>query len=85
LQLAKYSSIVYIEQGKPTERETTMAIRTTNNKTTITIGEHDQNTIYAAAQKAADMWSPGEWAEVCTMLGDSIFWITPSGKECWDM
>lgn len=62
-----------------------MTIRTNNKKTTITIGAHDQNTINAAAQKAADMWSEGEWAEVCTILGDPIFWITPSGKEYWDL
>lgn len=61
-----------------------MTVARSGNHTTITIGAHTRRTIEAAAQKAADLWSPGEWAEVCTMLGDPIFWITPSGVECWD-
>lgn len=65
--------------------EPKMTIKTTKGKTTITIGAHNKRTIEAAAQRAADLWSPGEWAEVCTTLGDPVFWITPSGKECWDM
>jgi len=62
-----------------------MTINTTNKHTTITIGAHNKRTIEEAAQMAADLWSPGEWAEVCTMLGDPLFWITPNGKECWDI
>lgn len=62
-----------------------MTIKTTKGKTTITIGAHTKRTIEAAAQRAADLWSPGEWAEVCTMRGDPVFWITPNGKEHWDI
>jgi len=62
-----------------------MTIKTTNGKTTISIGAHNRRTIEVAAQMAADLWSPGEWAEVCTMLGDPVFWIAPNGTEYWDM
>lgn len=61
-----------------------MTIKTTKGKTTITIGAHTKTDIEAAAQMAADLWSQGEWAEVCTMLGDPVFWITPNGTEHWD-
>lgn len=62
-----------------------MTIRITTTKVTATIGGHNTSDVYAAAQRVADLWSPGMWAVVTTMLGDDLFWISPDGTENWDM
>jgi hypothetical protein len=62
-----------------------MTITTTPKGIRITLGAHTKKDIQAAAKKAEDLWSVGKWAEVQTILGDPIFWITPNGAKCWDM
>lgn len=61
-----------------------MTITKTGNHITITLGAHTKRSVREATKKATELWSNGQWVEVSTMLGDPIFWITPSGAKFHD-
>lgn len=60
-----------------------MDIVTYDDMVQIRLGAHSKSEVFSAARRAADMWRPGIRAEVTTILGDVVFWITPMGTRHW--